>query len=145
MAHARTHCLTVCCLGALCPLCAGVSWYQWNLNAETLIIPGLLAADLWPAGMRGHVVLSAGRLWFLPPWWGEKGQWCLSTTPDDPAFLSRDHSIASITCHWSTKMASRFSLCTVFCFFFNQKVAGWNLRVGIMSALGNQKHRVAAS
>lgn len=90
-------CWPVCPLSWASPLC--------NPTTGTIIIPQLLAPNLWPASMWGDVVLSAVGLWFLPRW-AEKGvSDACQRPPTAPGFLSRDHSMAFITSHWRTKMA----------------------------------------
>lgn len=58
----------------------------WNLTAGTIIIPQLLAPNLWPGlNVRRCCVLSWTAL-VSPQMSGERGQWRLSTTPNGPWF-----------------------------------------------------------
>lgn len=68
----------------------------WNLTTRTIIIPQLLEPNL---KMWGDV-LSADWLWFLHRWveWGVTGAFRRPLMAS--GFLSRDHSMAPITCHW---------------------------------------------
>lgn len=59
---------------------------QWNLTAGTIIIPQQLAPNLWPGLNVRRCCVVSWRALVSPQMSGERGQWCLSTTPNGPWF-----------------------------------------------------------
>lgn len=58
----------------------------WNLTAGTIIIPRLLAPNLWPALNVKRCCVVSWMALVSPQMSGERGQWRLSTTPNGPWF-----------------------------------------------------------
>lgn len=65
-------------LPVLCPQTSPL----WNPTARTIIIPQLLAPNLWPGLNVRRCCVVSWRVLVSPQMSGERGQWRLSTTPN---------------------------------------------------------------
>lgn len=118
-------------LPVLCPLTSPL----WNLTPGTIIIPQLLAPNLWP-GLNVRRCVVSWRAQVSPQMSGERVQWRLSTTLNGPWFpvQGRHNSHHYVSPKNQNGLGSRFpqgryQLC-------------WNSRVFIMSETGSKSEQL---
>lgn len=124
-------------LPVLCPQTSPL----WNPTLGTIIIPQLLAPNLWPAlNVRRCCVVSWKAL-VSPQMSGERSQWRLSTTPNGPWFPVQGplNGLHYVSLKNQNGLCSRFSPRSL----YHDELLGWNSRVFIMNADWKQKQAIA--